>query len=130
MDMLESSKVGFISHMKLQITKKRYRYATVFVDHFSDLKYVHCMSKMTSEETIHAKKCFKRYSSGFNVKVKHYHCDIRRFAYNMFVQNCEVMGQVITYCGINVHFQNGRAKKAIRDLQTMAKKMLLRTKGR
>ena len=52
-DMLESSQVGFIAHMKGRLTKKRYRYATVFfLDHFSDLKYVHCMSEITSEETI------------------------------------------------------------------------------
>ena len=58
-DMLESSQVGFIAHMKGRITKKRYRYETVFVDHFSGLKYVHCMSKITSEETIYAKKKFR-----------------------------------------------------------------------
>ena len=39
-DMLESPQVGFIAHMKVRLTKKSYRYATVFVDHFSDLKYV------------------------------------------------------------------------------------------
>ena len=53
-NMLDYPQVGFISHMKGRLTKKRYRYATVFVDHFSDLKYVHCMSKITSEETIYA----------------------------------------------------------------------------
>ena len=48
-DILESPQVGFIAHMKGQLTKKSYRYATVFVDHFSDLNYVHCMSKISSE---------------------------------------------------------------------------------
>ena len=54
--MLESPQVGFIAHMKVRLTKKRYRYATVFVYHFSYLSYIHCMSKITSEETIYAKK--------------------------------------------------------------------------
>ena len=129
-DMLESPQVGFIAHMKGRLTKKRYKYATVFVDHYSDLKYVHYMSEITSEETIYAKKCFERYSAGFNVKVEHYHCDNGRFADNAFIQHCEGMGQGITYCGVNAHFQNGRAEKAIRDLQTMARKMLLHAKGR
>ena len=40
------------------------------------------------------------------------------------------MGQNITYCGVNTHFQNGHAEKAIRDLQTMAHTMLLHAKGR
>ena len=39
------------------------------------------------------------------------------------------MGQGITYCGVNAHFQNGRTEKAIRDLQTMAWKMILHAKG-
>ena len=53
---LESPQVGFITHMKGRIVKKRYRYATVFVDHLSDLKYVHCISEIKLEETIYAKK--------------------------------------------------------------------------
>ena len=40
------------------------------------------------------------------------------------------MGQGTTYCGVNAHFHNGRAGKAIRDLQTMARKMILHAKGR
>ena len=71
--MLDFPHVGFIAHMKGQITKKRYRYATVFVDHLLDLKYVHYMSKITLEETIYAKKSFERHTAGFNVRVEHYH---------------------------------------------------------
>ena len=55
-DILESPQVGFITHMKGRIVKKRYRYATVFVDHLSDLKYVHCISEIKLEENIYAKK--------------------------------------------------------------------------
>ena len=54
--------------MKGRLTKKRYIYATVFVDHFSDLKYVHCMSEITSEETIYAKTSFERHAAGFNLR--------------------------------------------------------------
>ena len=84
--MLGSPHARFISHMKGQLTKKRYKYATVFVDHFSDLKYVHCMSEITSEKTIYAKKSFYRHAAGFNVMVEQYHCDNRRFSYNIFIQ--------------------------------------------
>ena len=76
-NMLESPQVGFIAHMKERLTRKRYRYATVFVDHFLDLKYVHCMSKITLEETIYAKKCFDRHADGFNVRVEHYQAIFR-----------------------------------------------------
>ena len=115
--------------MKGRLTKKRYIYATVFVDHFSDLKYIHCMSEITSEETVYAKKCFDSYASGFNVRVKHYHCDYGQFADNSFIQYCEGMVQGITYCGVHKNSQNRRADKDTRYLQTMARKMILHAKG-
>ena len=37
-EILEYPQVGFIAHTKERLTKKSYIYATVFVDHFSDLK--------------------------------------------------------------------------------------------
>ena len=128
-NVLESSQVGFIAHMKGRPTKKRYRYETVFVDHFLDLKYIHCMSKITSEETLYTKKSFERHADVFNVRVEHYHCDNGQFAENVFIQHCKEMGQGITYCGVNAHFQNGSGEKDTRDLQTMAQKMIIHEKG-
>ena len=40
------------------------------------------------------------------------------------------MVQGITYCGVKAHFQNGRDEKAIRDLHTIAQKIILHAKGR
>ena len=129
-DMLGSPQVGFIAHMNGRLTKNRYRYATVFVDHFSDLKHVHCMSEITSEETIYANKSFERHAAGFNVRIEHYHCYNGWFADNDFIHQCEVMGQGITYCGVNAHFRNRRSENAIRGLQTMARKVTLHAKVR
>jgi hypothetical protein len=50
-----STQVGFIAQLKGTLTKKRYTVATVFVDHYSRLKYIHLMTKLTSEEMIEAK---------------------------------------------------------------------------
>ncbi len=47
--------VGFIAQLKGTLTKKRYTAATVFVNHYSRLKYIHLMTKLTSKETIEAK---------------------------------------------------------------------------
>ena len=86
------------------------------------------MSEITSDETIYAKKSFERHTAGFNVRVEHYHCNNGRFSDNAFIQNCEGMGQGITHCGVNTHFRNGRAEKAIRDLQSMVRKIILHAK--
>ena len=37
-------------------------------------------------------------------------------------------GQIISFCGVNAHNQNGLAKKATRDLQEQARKSLLHAK--
>ncbi len=54
-DQMISTQVGFIAQLKGTLTKKRYTAATVFVDHYSRLKYIHLMTKLTSEETMEAK---------------------------------------------------------------------------
>jgi hypothetical protein len=38
---MESTEVGFFAQLKGSLTKKWYRYCTVFVDHFSRLHFVH-----------------------------------------------------------------------------------------
>jgi hypothetical protein len=47
--------VGFIPQLKGTLTKKRSTAATIFVDHYSKLKYIHLMTKLTSEEMMEAK---------------------------------------------------------------------------
>ena len=93
--MIEFPQVRFIAHMKGRLTKKKYRYTTVFVDHFSDLNYIYFMYKITSEETKYSMKRFERHTAGFNVRLEHYHCNNGRFADNAFIQHCEGMGQGI-----------------------------------
>jgi hypothetical protein len=47
--------MGFIPQLKGTLTKKCYTAATVFVNHYSRLKYIHLMTKLTSKETMEAK---------------------------------------------------------------------------
>ncbi len=54
-DQLVSTQVGFIAQLKGTLTKKHYMAATIFVDHYSWLKYIHLMTKLTSKETMEAK---------------------------------------------------------------------------
>ena len=63
-------------------TKKSYRYATIFVDHFLDLKFVHYMEYSTSKYTVYVKRFFERYTAAHGVQVEHYHCDNGRFSDN------------------------------------------------
>jgi hypothetical protein len=58
-DQMESTEVGFFAQLKGSLTKKRYRYCTVFVDHFSRLHFVHLQIDISAAETMLAKQAFR-----------------------------------------------------------------------
>ena len=60
-DQLESPTPGLIAQLKGIPTTQRYNAATVFVDHFSRLSYVHLQRSLSSEDTVRAKQAFERY---------------------------------------------------------------------
>ncbi len=57
-DQMMLTQVGFIAQLKGTLTKKRYTAATVFVDHYSRLKYIHLVTKLTYKERVEAKQAF------------------------------------------------------------------------
>ena len=129
-DQMTSTEVGFFAQLKGALTKKRYRCCTIFVDNYSRLRYVHLQVDDTAEETMKAKHAFEKYAAEHGVSIKHYHCDNGRFADNLFKQSCESNRQRLTFCGVNAHFQNGIAERAIRDLSDSARKQLLHARSR
>jgi hypothetical protein len=122
-----STQVGFIAQLKGALTKKQYTAATVFTDHYSRLQYIHQMTCLTSQETIDAKQVFKHFAEQHGIRILHYHCDNGRFADNSFKTACLSSNQRLTFCGVNTHFQNGIAEKAIWDLRESLRKQLLHT---
>ena len=129
-DQLESRTLGLIAHMKGTPTVQRYRCATVYVDHYSRLSYVHLQKQLTSEETVQGKVAFEKFCDARGVTVKHYHADNGRFADNGFVNHVTANRQSISYCGVNAHFQNGMAEKRIRDLQDQTTTMLMHAESK
>jgi hypothetical protein len=83
-DHMISMHVGFFAQLKGKLTSKRYQAASIFVDHFSRLRYVHLMQDLLSEEMIKAKDAFEWFAAKHGVAIKHYHCDNGRFADNAF----------------------------------------------
>jgi hypothetical protein len=129
-DQLVSTTPGFLAQLKGLLTRRRYRIATVFVDHYSRLSFIYMTHSDTSAETLEAKHAFERYCGTAKVAVRHYHGDNGRFADNAFKQDCEKQHQALSYCGVNAHFQNGIAEKRIRDLQDNARTMMIHAQAR
>ncbi len=118
--------MGCFAQLKGTLTKKRYRYCTVFVDHYySQLHIVHLQIDNSAAETILAKQAFEKFAAEHGVRILHYHCDNRQFADNAFKQSCEASRQRLTFCGVNAHFQNGISKRAIWDLLENGYSMLM-----
>jgi hypothetical protein len=124
-DQLILTQAGFIAQLKGSLTKKHYTMGTVFIDHHSKLKYIHLMTRLTSEETMDAKCVFEHFTKQQDFCILHYHCNNGFFANNAFKNNCNAKGQCLTFCGINAHFQNSITKKAICNLHESLRKQLL-----
>jgi hypothetical protein len=124
-DQMTSTEVGFYEQMKGKLTKKQYRCATIFVDHYSRLCFVHLQINNSSVKTVAVKRAFESFATKNGIKIQHYHCNNGQFSDNAFKQACHKQRQQLTFCGINAHFQNGIAKQAIRNLSKSARKQLL-----
>ena len=77
-----------------------------------------------------AKKAFEHFFESHGVHNQHYHCDNDHFSNNAFIADCKQNKQHITYCGENVHFQNGIAERSITDIQEQAQKHILHARAR
>jgi hypothetical protein len=52
---MTSTEVGYYVQLKWKLTKKRYRCATIFVDHFSCVQFVHLQIDDSSAKTVSTK---------------------------------------------------------------------------
>ena len=124
MDHLELPLPMFLSQLKGILTNHRYRAATVFVDHFIHISYVHLHINITPYDTLNAKQYFEAYSQKQGVIVRHYHADNGRFTNSTFIKSVNTQGKH-SNCGVNSHFQNGIAEKGTRYLQEKSGKQIL-----
>ncbi len=123
-DQMTLTEVGFYVQMKGKLTKTRWC-ATVFVDHYSRLRFVHLQTNNSSVETVAAKRAFESFATKNGIRIQHFHCNNRQFFDNTFKQACHEQHQQLTFCGLNAHFQNDIAKQAICNLLESAHKQLL-----
>jgi hypothetical protein len=66
-DQMTSTEVGFYAQIKGKLTKKRYKRTTVFINHFSRLRFFHLQLNDKSDETLSAKLAFEQYTAEHGV---------------------------------------------------------------
>jgi len=124
-DQLVSPAPGFIGQMTGALTKQRYRYATIYVDHYSGLGYVYLQKSADAEETIKGKHAFEQYSRQHGVSIRAYHADNGIFRAHKWEDDCRANQQALTFAGVNAHHSNGLAERRIRSLQDLTRSMLI-----
>jgi hypothetical protein len=72
---MTSTEVNFYVQMKGKLTKKCYRYATVFLNHYSRLRFIHLQVNNSSVRTVTTKHSFETFATKHGIKIQHYHCD-------------------------------------------------------
>jgi hypothetical protein len=128
MDHLVSAQPGLIPQITGNLTGQRINGATVIVDHYSDHVYVYLMRNLTLDETLLAKHAYERFLSSLGITAKAYHADNGRFADQGFRDDCNLSNQVITFCGVGSHHQNGIAERKIKELTLGGRTLLLHAK--
>ena len=109
-DVMVSSTPGLIAQMSGFLTRNRYKYVCVFLDHHSDLSFTYMLQTQSTEEILKAKAAFEAYCESMQVRVKHYHSDNGIFAAGGWRQDCKDKRQGLSYAGVGSHHQNGRVE--------------------
>ena len=121
---------GLIAQMTGTPTHNRYNSATIYVDVATRFSYITLQTTTSADETIQGKEAFEREMMEHGYPVMSYHADNGIFAANKWRNHCRQKGQRLTFAGINAHHQNGIAERKIRDIQEMARSMLVHAKDR
>ena len=107
---LESPPSGLVAHMSWRLTTKRYKYATVFVDHISELSYVYLPNIASVEEALEAKQISQQHILDKGVAIYAYYADNVIFKANNWEKAWEQEGKKLTSAGANTHFINSFIK--------------------
>ena len=130
-DQLVSPTPGLVAQMTGKLTTKRYRYVTVFVDQASRLGFVFLQASADTEETVMAKRAFEEYArqNGIN-HISSYHADNGIFRANKWMEACRRQDQSLSFAGVNAHHQNGIAERRIKEIQELARSMMIHANRR
>ena len=124
-DMMYSPTPGLVTQMTGILTKQRYKYATIYIDHYSNFCYLHLQKTAGVDETLKGKLAFELYARQHGVHIKGYHADNGVFRANRWVLDCQLKQQVLTFAAVNAHHQNGKAEPHICTLQELTRTQLI-----
>eukprot|EP00957_Ditylum_brightwellii_P154126 11729677-Ditylum_brightwellii.AAC.1 len=98
---------------------------TIIADHASSFLF-HCNQvSLNANDMLNTKHAFEHFAQDFNIRVKHYCCDNGIFKSTAFKSDCKFQSQRQSFCGVDVHHQNGVTERAIKTITTWICAMLI-----
>ena len=110
--------------------KSRIYGSTIYFDHHFGMSYSHMQSSLDTTETLRAKFAFEKWAGTYQVTIERYHADNGRFAEKSFRDSVINSGQLITFCGVGAHHQNGIIERHISLLSNASRTLLLHAQQR
>ena len=112
-DQLVLAQAGLIPQFSGNLTRAQIWGTTIFVDNFSDHVHVQLMRSESQGETLATKRAYERLAATHEVTIRRYHADNGHFSKKAFHADVDDANQLISYCGVGIHHQNGIAENHI-----------------
>ena len=106
-DQLVVAQPGLVLRLSGRHTNARICGATGFYDNHSGYSFSSLQTTLDGEQTLAAKHSFKSRADIYGVVIKKYSADNGRFAEKLFRDDIRKAQQVIEFCGVGAHHQNG-----------------------
>ena len=121
-DQLVVAQPGLVPRLSGRHTHDRMCGATCFIDLFSKYSFSSLQTSLDREQTLAAN------AESCGVKIKSYRADNGRFAEKSFRDAGVGAQQVIDYCAVGAHHQNGVVERHFQSLSTKVRTILLHAK--
>jgi hypothetical protein len=123
-DQLISHQPGLVPQQAGSLINDKINAVTFFVDHFSGYTFGHLMHSTSMEDTLEAKRAYEQDAATHGVTITRYRADNGRFSDPAFLQQVQDDKQLISFCGVGAHHQNGIAEKKIGDITGLTRTLL------
>lgn len=124
-DGMESGTSGRLFTTKGSPTKAHYKYVSFWVDHATSFIYTTFHTTKAATEFVASKREFESWAAQFGVKIQSIRADNGVYTVQPFKEACKQQQQLLTYCGIGAHWQNGIAERFIGVITERACSILL-----
>ena len=95
------------------------------MDQFTDYTFTFLQKTTTAKETIEGKRLFQRHMGRMGHKVTHHHANNGVFASHAWRNHCADNLQQLTFAAVGAHHMNGVAEAKIKQLQSLARTMMI-----